>query len=195
MSKYAPPQQKRTWIPVWFIRTFENSEAFHPLKAISRLTGLMFLLFAFLVIKDPFITLISFPTGILFMDALFFILEKKESIYKSQVFFRIAKTTPKSMDKYNLWMFIIRTIAFAIFIPFGQIYGYGAICLLFPLIIAPITGFSRFQKRKSNNEFIFEKTKEASLTPPGFDKNLYGAHGFGISGSYKGDGAIGGMSG
>ena len=195
MSKYADQEQSRSWIPAWFSKAFENSEAFHPLKTISRMMGLLFLLIAFLVIKDPFITLISFPAGVLFMDALFFAFEMKDSTYKSSTFFRKAKTAASNMDKYNLWMFIIKGIAFAVFIPYGQIYGYGAVCLLFPLAIAPITGFSRFQKRKGSNGFIDEEHKETSLTPPGFDKNLYGAHGFGISGSYKGDGSIGGMSG
>ncbi|NCP62689.1 MAG: hypothetical protein GW748_05185 [Alphaproteobacteria bacterium] len=168
MSKYAHSKQKRTWIPKWFIKAFENSEAFHPLKTISRLTGLMFLLFAFLVIKDPFITLIAFPTGILLMDAIFFIFKMKESTYKSQVFFRIAKTTPKSMDKYNLWMFLIRSISFAIFIPFGQIYGYGAICFLFPLLVAPITRFGRFELASSPKNNI----PEANLNQASIDDHI-----------------------
>jgi len=188
MPKYNHPQSKMNW----FFKKFENNEHSHALKVIARLTGVLTMIVSAFFTENMEFLLAFFAGGILAMDLVFFCLGKRDSHYKTAVFFQDIQATPESMDKYNKILLIVKSLSFVLVIlaP-ALIHYYGFLCL----IIAPIVGnqvnFGNWIGDKTNNTSSFEDRYGYNSSQSSSTNMTYGVHGYSPhSGAYIGDSSI-----
>ena len=191
MPQYNHPQKQKNW----FFKKFENSAHFHALKMTSRLVGLFCLLTAFFFTDNEDIMLAYFAAGILLTDILFFCIGKRESHYKTEAAFEAIQATPKTLDKYNNVLLLLKCLLFIV-VPIAPLFitFYGGFCVVIAAIVA---GELKFRgaapiHRKSS----FEDRYGHSSSQRSHADMIYGTPGFGVGGASSSDPyARGGISG
>lgn len=190
MSHYTHPQPKMNW----FFKKFENSAHFHALKMTSRLVGLVCLLTAFFFTDNEDIMLAYFAAGILLTDILFFCIGKRESHYKTKAAFEAIQATPKTLDKYNNVLLLLKALLFIV-VPIAPVFisFYGGFCVVIAAIVAGelnFRGAAPVHRKSSLDDRYGYNSPQSSST-----NMMYGVAGYDVAGVYTGSPtAIGGVS-
>lgn len=177
-----------------YIKLFENSETYNVLKVTSQALSFVVSILTYILTNSGDIAFASFFISVLGVDLIFFILRKRESQFKSALFFEKNKTTPKIMNRYFNFMLSIR------------------VCLM-TLALYPVITSTKFSPGHLSNVMIFyaiitficiavmghvvkynprigQRREDNSRFPPG----VWGVPGYNSLGVYTGSPtAIGGM--
>lgn len=167
-----------------YVRLFENNQTYNVLKTTSQAFSFIVAILIYMITNSGDIAFASFFLSILGLDLIFFILQKRESQFKSALFFERNETTPKIMNRYMKTMLFIRAflmgLAFYLLIKFDRlapsylfdamtyyaIFSFvGALILAYLFKYKPMIGEPKDRRYNSVNDI--ENTNTSSFPETG----------------------------